>query len=316
MPARLTASFLLIASLVSLNLLAFLAPALPSAQAAAPLQAGVDVNVPNQEEILIILDASGSMEEPLDGNESKLTIAKRTLNQVLRQLPPTAKIGLRVYGNTGGGFSFDPCRASRLVVPIAVGNAAFVAQKAQMAQAYGATPISFSLQQAITKDFSRFASKKTIILISDGEETCDADPCAVAVDLARHGVQFQVNVIGFGDLNPVATRQLKCVAASTFGRFSQANTSAELANQLGQAIQVEKAVSAQIVLPNRPQPGVPLVPPPSSTLGNQTVPLGGSPVAPSSDTIRNRQSVPRRMTSPVPRPVPAPSQESIDLRRF
>jgi von Willebrand factor type A domain len=304
-------------------------PWLGSIAKAEPLSAGVEVAVPNQEEVLIILDASGSMADRLDSNssENKLTIAKQTLKQVLSQLPANAKVGLRIYGNSRG-YDLEPCRASSLVVPIAQGNGPAIIASLKGLRASGATPISFSMQQALRYDFSRYASQKTIILISDGEETCDADPCSVAVDMARQNIQFKVNVIGFGDLNTDALQQLKCVAATTFGRFSHATTKAELAQQLGQAVQAKKTVNAQLVIPGQSNG------PSSSSSEAVGTPSGSqapttSPTRPGSGTITNRsrdakgryrsnaRPVVRSVPSAVPQP-PAkpPSEPTIDLRKF
>lgn len=35
------------------------------------------------------------------------------------------------------------------------------------------------------------------MLISDGVETCNADPCALSAQLAKQGVKFTAHVVGF-----------------------------------------------------------------------------------------------------------------------
>lgn len=48
-------------------------------------------------------------------------------------------------------------------------------------------------------------------MVSDGKETCDADPCAAAKELEANGIDFTVHVVGF-DLTDEETAQLQCVA--------------------------------------------------------------------------------------------------------
>ena len=49
--------------------------------------------------------------------------------------------------------------------------------------------------------------KATVILVSDGEETCNLDPCQVGRELEAAGVDFTAHVIGFDVANPEQHKQ-------------------------------------------------------------------------------------------------------------
>lgn len=209
-----------------------------------------------QEHVLIILDASYSMMEPLNRHtrEAKISVAKRTILQVLNAVPNHVNIGLRVYGADTSNRMFA-CKDSRLIVPIAPNQRYRIASALMDIHPTGATPISYSILEAVHRDFINLPGKKSVILVSDGMETCGQDPCSVVVGMQRHGVDVKINVVGFGLHDVAAANQLKCIALSTFGEFHQANTAAQLADQLGRNLHAQTEVQGRVVLPPRqPQP--------------------------------------------------------------
>jgi Ca-activated chloride channel homolog len=224
-------------------------------------QLAVPVDTTQPPVTLIILDASYSMSEPLVGREgeSKMVVAKRTVLEVLKRLPPTARIGLRVYGHRADPFfssRHKVCTNSELVVPLGVGNQYVIASKLVDLQPRGATPISYSLLQALQSDFAMLPpalqqAPKEVILISDGMETCDADPCAVAVQAQQSGITVKINVVGFGVNDAAAERQLNCIAKATFGEFVTATTEARLADVLTRHMRAQTQVEGKILLPTR-----------------------------------------------------------------
>jgi hypothetical protein len=73
--------------------------------------------------------------------------------------------------------------------------------------------------------------KATVILVSDGLETCEADPCAAAAELEAASIDFTVHVVGFGTTTE-ENRQLQCLADNTGGKFLGASNAAELMNAM------------------------------------------------------------------------------------
>jgi len=212
---------------------------------------------PPQDNVIIILDASDSMNERISGsNESKFEAAKRVILETLRTMPPNVNVGLRVYGHKLGsgfrvsGFGFmtggEMCHQSELLVPLATNNRAQIASQLVNIHAVGKTPITYSLEQAVNQDFFGHPGKKTIILVSDGRETCSYNPCDVAVDMVRHGVDVRINTIGLATHDRVADDQLKCIALSTKGKFYSVDTAAQLAKSLQDSSQIYTDVQAKI----------------------------------------------------------------------
>ena len=220
------------------------------------------------EQVLIILDASGSMAEKIEGDESKMAAAKRVIRNFIDKVPENVALGLRVYGN--GHHFINPCRSTKRMVAMGLNNHSQIEAALPSIFPQGATPISFSLIQAMNKDFLGGRGKKRIVLVSDGGETCDSDPCAVALDIVKQRIDVEIDVVGFGNLNQGALRQLRCVSAATYGQFSQANTSAELANALGKFVKTEASVQGQLYVPEGQSKHVPAQTVPSQ----QQVPVG------------------------------------------
>lgn len=232
----------------------------PAQQAPAPIMGNVYQNR-NQisadaqagpENVMIILDSSYSMAEPVGnrGGESKMAAAKRAVIDVVRNLAPNTRVGLRVYGNSNN--SFTACRATDVLVPIGDNNRTLISSKMIGVRPTGATPISLAVERSLAEDFSGVAGKKTIILISDGIETCGADPCDVAVKMQQLGAAVKINVVGFGLHDYDATKQLKCVALATKGKFYEANTAADLVNSMNNALAVDTRVQGTILIPSQP----------------------------------------------------------------
>jgi Ca-activated chloride channel homolog len=177
--------------------------------------------------LLLLFDASGSMRESAGGGLTKIAAAKRALNDVVRQLPATSNVGLRVYGATKD----HGCDDTTLVHPVTQLDRAGLRAAIRGFQPRGDTPIGASLRAA-AKDLADKPGRKTIVLVSDGEDTCTPpSTCAVARELKRQGVDLRVESIGFR-VNAVARAQLSCVAKVTGGSYYDAPDSRALTGQL------------------------------------------------------------------------------------
>jgi len=140
------------------------------------------------------------------------------------------------------------------MVPLGQNNRNLIASKMIGIQPTGMTPISYTIMHSLSEDFQMVSGQKTIILISDGIETCGEDPCHVAVRLQQMGINVKINVIGLGLQDYAATKQLRCVALGTKGQFYSANTAAELAQSLGHAMAIETNVQGTIMTEPTSQP--------------------------------------------------------------
>lgn len=149
--------------------------------------------------ILFILDASNSMNSAW-GNQTRIQAAREVLNQELETLrnAPNTEIALRVYGHQTAFSNLDQdCNDTKLEVPFGKNNLDNIKLKIQTIEAKGATPIARSLEAA-AGDFPDTLAKNIIILITDGLESCDNDPCVIAKKLKEKGVKVTPFVIGLG----------------------------------------------------------------------------------------------------------------------
>jgi Ca-activated chloride channel family protein len=149
--------------------------------------------------ILFILDASNSMNARW-GKQTRIEAAKELLAKTVDGLRdvPNLEIALRVYGHQSPiTATYQDCDDTKLEVPFATDNFTKVKYRIKSIQAKGTTPIARSLEAA-AGDFPDNEARNIIILITDGLEACDNDPCVIAKKLKDKGVKVTPFVIGLG----------------------------------------------------------------------------------------------------------------------
>jgi Ca-activated chloride channel family protein len=178
---------------------------------------------------VIVLDASGSMWGQIDG-VNKITIAREVLGDLLTGLPEDQVLGLTTYGHRRKGDCSD---IETLIAPGA-GTRGAISDAVRSLNPKGKTPLSQAVVEA-ARALNSTEEAATVILISDGLETCEADPCAVGAELEASGVDFTAHVVGFDvEGDPVARAQLQCLADATGGKYLGAQDANELAAALEQ----------------------------------------------------------------------------------
>jgi Ca-activated chloride channel family protein len=148
--------------------------------------------------ILFIFDASGSMNGYWE-KELKINVARNILIEMVDSLEKIDNIemALRVFGHQKPVPPQD-CSDSKLEVPFSKDNASKIRQKLRYISAMGTTPLAASLAMAID-DFGNLTdTRNIIILITDGIEECNGDPCAVSRDLQVKGIALKPFIIGIG----------------------------------------------------------------------------------------------------------------------
>lgn len=149
--------------------------------------------------ILFILDASNSMNARW-GVQTRIDAAKELLAKTVDDIKdvPNLEIGLRVYGHQSPiTATYQDCNDTKLEVPFGKDNFGQVKARIKSIYAKGTTPIARSLEAA-AGDFPDNTSRNIIILITDGLEACDNDPCVIAKKLKDKGVNVTPFVIGLG----------------------------------------------------------------------------------------------------------------------
>lgn len=196
---------------------------------------------------ILILDASGSMWGQIDGRP-KLEIAREALGSVLSALPSDTELGLMAYGHREKGS----CEDIELIVPPGTGTAGAITNAANAMKFLGKTPLSEAVRRAAS-DLRSTEEKATVILITDGIETCNADPCALALELEASGVDFTAHVVGFG-LTADEGRQVACLAENTGGTYIEAKDASTLVDALKTTVAAVELAPEPAPAPEQPPP--------------------------------------------------------------
>jgi hypothetical protein len=184
----------------------------------------------------LILDASNSMWGQIQG-KAKITIAKEVLEQIINGLPDKMNVGLRLYGHRYGLNDKRACQDTELVTPIGMIDKQQLTDAVDAITPRGKTPLVYSVLEGI-KDFKDLKGG-TVVLISDGVESCDGDINSIASALQEAGLDLQVNIVGFDIKEVEARKQLEAIASSTGGIYLDAKDSEQLLDSLEQTLRVE-----------------------------------------------------------------------------
>jgi hypothetical protein len=182
--------------------------------------------------IEIILDASGSMNGQIDGRR-KIDIAHEALAALVEKLPDDTNVALRAYGHRKP----SDCADVELLTPLgALDRARLTARINTVSPAQkGMTPIAASLQQ-VAQDLQGAQGDALVVLVSDGDETCDGDPAQVATRIHAENPKIRFGVIGF-NVGPEEWRaRLSGIAQGGGGSYFDASDATQLADALQQAV--------------------------------------------------------------------------------
>ncbi len=206
----------------------------------APVKAQAESNM------LFILDASNSMWGQVDG-VAKIATAKEVLDKLLGDLPADTKVGLMAYGHRNKGN----CQDVETLSGIGSETPAALAAKVDAITPRGKTPIANSLQASAANFAGLEGANNSLVLISDGIETCEGDPCAVAEALASQGIGVKVHVVGF-DVDAKTRVQLECIAEKGKGKYFDAQDTAAFKQAIAEVQQVVQAEPEPEPVPEEP----------------------------------------------------------------
>jgi Ca-activated chloride channel family protein len=217
--------------------------------ALAPLPAVAQAKGPA--DAIVVLDASGSMWGLVEG-QTKISAARAAVGTIIDKWQPEHRLGLMAYGHRTKG----DCADIEMIQPVGPLDGNALRGTVQKINPKGKTPISASLRLA-AEQLKSTENPATVILVSDGIETCNADPCAVAAELEKAGVNFTAHVIGFDVADPATKAQLQCIARNTGGVYLDAKNASGLEEALGKAVEAaqgEKVVSEAPAEPEKKDP--------------------------------------------------------------
>lgn len=186
--------------------------------------------------VMLVLDASGSMWGKV-GGKHKIAIAREVVARLMAEWDETLDLGLSAYGHRRGG----DCGDIQTLVPVSKAKPDKISGLVDKLNPKGKTPLSEAVKRA-AEALNYKTQQGIVILVSDGKETCGADPCAVGKALAAAGVDFRAHVIGF-DVAKSEQAGLRCLAENTGGTFFEAKDAGELLASLEGALVETKAVA-------------------------------------------------------------------------
>lgn len=185
---------------------------------------------------MIVFDASGSMTGMGFGEKTvrRIEQVRRALAQVLPEVAPVRNLGLIVFGPG----SRNACENIDLRLPPVRNSAARIMAEVDGVQPYGQTPLTSAVAAAV--EALNFRNRPAVIvLLTDGEETCQGNPCALGHELKRQGADVTVHVIGYMlrfASEPSGGQFARCLSEATGGLFISTETTDELVKALKQTL--------------------------------------------------------------------------------
>lgn len=196
-------------------------------------------------DVMIVFDGSNSMWGQIDG-VAKIEIARGVIDGLLGEWSETRKVGLMAYGHRRRG----DCEDIETLVSPAEGNGDAILRRINAVTPTGKTPLTSAIEQA-AQQLAYEDHPATVVLISDGLESCRRDPCALAESLEKVGIGFTAHVVGFGLEAGDEAASLACIAENTGGKYLSAANAEELERAMGE---VGAAVAEQPAAEPEPTP--------------------------------------------------------------
>jgi len=205
-------------------------PATAAALLACLLTALPSLAVASQR-VMLILDASGSMWGRIE-KRPKIVIAREAVSRMLEGWDESNEIGLIAYGHRRE----RDCTDMETLIPVGRLERGRFKRTVEGLNPRGRTPLTATLREAASR-LGGGEGRSTVILISDGMESCGADPCAAIRELKDKGVGLVVHAIGFGMEDEKGAAQLRCIARATGGAYLTAENAEGLRAALGRAVE-------------------------------------------------------------------------------
>ena len=212
---------------------------------------------PNINRVLFVLDVSGSMKETWN-QKTKYETAKELLYKLIDSVErknPNVEFAIRAFGYQFSNNDRN-CKDSKLLVPFGKNNAEKIKVALEKINPQGMTPIAYSLIQAAS-DFPVDArSLNSIIIITDGNENCDGNPCSASQKLLDKRIALRPFIVGLNGGENFVER-LKCI-----GTVLDTKDESSLYNTVGVIIkQTLNTTTAQVnLLDANLNPGVTNIP--------------------------------------------------------
>ncbi|MGV8839930.1 MAG: hypothetical protein ACWA6X_06455 [Bauldia sp.] len=185
-------------------------------------------------DVMMLFDGSRSSSVAIGGT-SKLNLARNAFGAVLGGAPADFRVGVAVYGTIA-----DSCSAASHRVIASPGTAAQAIAAAAEISPIGRGPLAEGAVTAAAA-FADPDAPATLIIVTDNEDNCAPDPCAVIAALHERMPNLVISVLGLGVPNDEASA-LACFAEITGGVFLRANDAAGFRANLAGVLEAAWAV--------------------------------------------------------------------------
>jgi hypothetical protein len=189
------------------------------------------------------------------GNSTRLDTARAVLRNLIAKLPDNASVGLRLYGHRYDSIFVRSSTDTQLVVPVQSLNREALLKQIDGVSPRGQTPLVYSTLQA-AEDLKSVGGG-TIVLVTDGEESCGGKPREAGPKIAALGVPVRLFIIGFTLTGKRIANDLMAFAQPTGGRYYVAADGPQLAAALTSAVSTKAPVIAPPPPPEAEPPPVP-----------------------------------------------------------
>jgi len=227
-----------------------------------------------------VVDASSGMNEPLEG-KTKIDIARAALAKELRILPENVNAGLRVFGGQTSGRT--ACEDTKLLVEPAIRRSQNITSALAKVIPKGEAPLTEAIVQTIGDFDLTSDTKNTLIVITAGLDTCEADAITQLQTLTRRlGIEFDLHLIGLGVKDPTQSQQLEHLAQAAGGDYYAADNEEDVGRVLHDQISLLQGTPVAARPSPTPTPVSPTntPPPPTSTPVPTPVPPQPLPASP------------------------------------
>jgi len=169
-------------------------------------------------DIIFILNGSGSL---LDASA-----ARTMMEKFIPSLSHEIEAGLLAYRSNRE----DNCQSIAVLIPASVNSRDALLHAVRESKSKRMSPIADTIK-LVSKTLKNKKDKATIVLLSNGKETCRADQCDAIRKLKKSNANFVLHVVGL-NVNPTEQQQLACLADAGGGQYFSAKDTQSLFNVL------------------------------------------------------------------------------------
>lgn len=172
--------------------------------------------------IEILVDVSGSMSWDFDNNEvddieeSKI---EKTKQIIINELIPTLDYNSMIRLSTFKAGKNCKLKIKSIHKGEKTNKDELLEKVKKIGRVSGGTPIADAINYTIDKIKNQESKDKKIILLTDGDETCDGDFRQAAKNATELGINCRIYIVGIGVLTEEASENFEEIAEITDGGF-------------------------------------------------------------------------------------------------